>query len=289
MTKSKYIKSPLNYTGGKYKLLDKIIPTFPQGNGNFVDLFAGGLNVGINVQANTIYANDSLDYLIEIYDYFQRTPVEEIIRGVNDLIQTYFLDDKNKDAYIKFRADYNSNKSPLKLFVLICYSFNHHIRFNNSYEFNMPFGRNRSRYNSNIENNLIQFSAALKEKNIVLSNCNFTDFDFDQVGPGAVVYCDPPYLISTATYNERRNDTQGWGQEEDHALFKLLDDLNDRGKYFALSNVFYHKGLSNNELIRWSEKYYVTYLDADYSNCAYNLKDKTTKSVEVLVTNYEIQ
>ena len=24
-----YIKSPLNYTGGKYKLLNKIIPSFP--------------------------------------------------------------------------------------------------------------------------------------------------------------------------------------------------------------------------------------------------------------------
>lgn len=46
-----YIKSPMNYTGGKYKILNDIIPSFPSGIKNFVDLFAGGLNVGINVNA----------------------------------------------------------------------------------------------------------------------------------------------------------------------------------------------------------------------------------------------
>ena len=42
---NKYIKSPLNYTGGKYKLLDKILPLFPNDINTFVDLFAGGGSV----------------------------------------------------------------------------------------------------------------------------------------------------------------------------------------------------------------------------------------------------
>ena len=37
-----YIKSPLNYVGGKYKLLNDIIPLFPKGINTFVDVFAGG-------------------------------------------------------------------------------------------------------------------------------------------------------------------------------------------------------------------------------------------------------
>ena len=41
-----YIKSPLNYTGGKYKLLPQIISSFPSECNTFVDLFTGGLNVG---------------------------------------------------------------------------------------------------------------------------------------------------------------------------------------------------------------------------------------------------
>lgn len=36
-----YIKSPLNYVGGKYKLLNEIIPLFPENINTFVDLFGG--------------------------------------------------------------------------------------------------------------------------------------------------------------------------------------------------------------------------------------------------------
>jgi len=46
-----YIKSPLNYTGGKYKILEPIFEAFPKNIRTFVDVFAGGFNVGINVDA----------------------------------------------------------------------------------------------------------------------------------------------------------------------------------------------------------------------------------------------
>lgn len=38
-----YIQSPLNYTGGKYKLLKQIVPLFPTNIDIFVDLFGGGV------------------------------------------------------------------------------------------------------------------------------------------------------------------------------------------------------------------------------------------------------
>lgn len=57
----KKIKSPLNYIGGKAKLLNQILPLFPNEIDNFIDLFAGGCNVGINVNANKIYCNDIFD------------------------------------------------------------------------------------------------------------------------------------------------------------------------------------------------------------------------------------
>lgn len=37
-----YVKSPLNYTGGKYKLLPQLLELFPKQVNTFVDLFAGG-------------------------------------------------------------------------------------------------------------------------------------------------------------------------------------------------------------------------------------------------------
>lgn len=37
-----YVKSPLNYTGGKYKLLPQLLELLPKQVNTFVDLFAGG-------------------------------------------------------------------------------------------------------------------------------------------------------------------------------------------------------------------------------------------------------
>ena len=59
----KYIKSPMNYTGGKYKLLNQILPLFPKDINTFVDLFTGGCSVAVNVNANKIIANDFNDLL----------------------------------------------------------------------------------------------------------------------------------------------------------------------------------------------------------------------------------
>ena len=38
-----YSKSPLNYIGGKYKMLPKLLPLFPARINTFYDLFAGGV------------------------------------------------------------------------------------------------------------------------------------------------------------------------------------------------------------------------------------------------------
>jgi adenine-specific DNA-methyltransferase len=45
------IQSPLNYMGGKFKLLGQMLPHFPERIDTCVDLFCGGCNVGINVNA----------------------------------------------------------------------------------------------------------------------------------------------------------------------------------------------------------------------------------------------
>ena len=284
---SPYIKSPMNYTGGKYKLLKHIIPSFPAEINNFVDLFAGGLNVGINVNANTIYANDQITYLIDLYRMFQEMDTNQLLADIRQRIADFDLSKTNADGYKALRDEYNRTQSLLDLFVLTCYSFNHQIRFNNSHAFNCPFGKERSSFNPSIEKNLVNFCTALKEKNVVLSSEDFQKLDLSMLGKGDLVYCDPPYLISTGSYNDGNRGFKDWKPEQDAALLDLLDQLNEKGVLFALSNVFIHKGQSNEALIEWSKKYFVTYLDKSYSNCSYHFKDRETATVEVLVTNYE--
>ena len=297
MADKKYIKSPMNYTGGKYKLLHQIEPLFPEDINLFVDLFTGGGNIAVNVKANKIVANDCEENIIGIYKTFQKYDnVDELIAQIEEIIKTYGLTIDNMEAYNKFRNDYNSLKTsqgnyppPLSsyninilLYVLICYSFNHQYRFNSKGEFNMPFGKERSQWNENMKNNLINFHRQIKEKDIVFLNKDFRQLKVDKLGINDFVYCDPPYLITCATYNEK----DGWNQECEEDLLNLLDELNTKKIKFALSNVLYSKGKTNDLLIEWSKKYNVHHLDYTYQNCNYHTKDKTNKSDEVLITNY---
>lgn len=112
-------------------------------------------------------------------------------------------------------------------------------------------------------------------------------FDFSRLNAGDLVYCDPPYLITTGSYNDGKRGFKDWTIKEELELLSLLDGLDEHGIYFALSNVFTHKGLTNDNLIEWSKKYNVNYIDKSYANCSYHFKDRATKTIEVLVTNYE--
>ena len=80
---SKLVKSPLNYIGGKYKLLKQILPLFPDNIDTMVDLFCGGCNVGVNVNANRIIAIDKLDVLINLMKIFKELNTNDIINASN--------------------------------------------------------------------------------------------------------------------------------------------------------------------------------------------------------------
>lgn len=91
---------------------------------------------------------------------------------------------------------------------------------------------------------------------------------------------DPPYLISACEYNK------GWTEQNELVLLQLLDELNERGVKFALSNVFTHKGRSNVLLIEWSKKYHVYSVKSNYIS----YHDNTIKDTkEVLITNYLVE
>ncbi len=101
------------------------------------------------------------------------------------------------------------------------------------------------------------------------------------------MYCDPPYLITTGSYNDGKRGFKGWSEKEEVELLHLLDDLNSKNIKFALSNVLEHKGKVNTILLEWSKKYNVYDLNMSYSNSNYQTKNKDKATREVLITNYE--
>lgn len=276
----KFVKSPLNYTGGKFKLLPKIMPLFPDKINTFYDLFGGGFNVGINVTANKIIYNDIDTMVTNILKEFKGKPILEILEKLENIRNKYNLNRENKEGYLKLRKDFNANKNNYYFLMLIFHSFNNQIRFNKKGEFNLPFGGRT--FNNNIKDNLYEFIKNIKIKNIefynedyeyIITKSNLNNNDF--------VYCDPPYSIAFKEYN----GIHYWSKQDDIKLMNLLDMLNENNIKFALSNVFECKGNINDELINWSKKYNVTHIKNDYSNCNY-IRKNNSKDDEVLITNY---
>lgn len=264
--------------GGKYKLLPQIIPKFPDNIHTFVDLFGGGFNVGVNVNAEEIIYNDICVQVVELLSYLSKNNSEDLIDNIEKYINTYNLSKTNQDGYLNLRVDYNTNPNPIKFYTLICYAFNNQIRFNSKGEYNMPFGKNRSSFNPTLKQKFKMFSDKLQSLNCSFVINSFDDFDLSNLNSNDFVYCDPPYFGSVATYNEQN----GWTEESEKTLLNLLDDLNNKGIKWALSNnLKYNNVLLNN----WKEKYNTYYLNGDYSNCNYHKVDKS-RDIEVLITNY---
>lgn len=265
--------------GGKYKLLSQILPLFPNNINTFVDLFGGGFNVGINVNAGHIIYNDISKPVVELLDYLKGNDIEDLLQEIDGYIEQYSLSKENKEGYLTLREDYNNGeKTPMKFYTLLCYAFNNQIRFNKNNGYNMPFGKDRSSFNPTLRQKFIDFVEAIHNKDCCFMNVSFDEFNFEDFDSNDFVYCDPPYFNSVATYNEQG----GWTEEHEKKLLELLDKLNDRGVRFALSNNLKY----NNPLLdKWKDKYKVHYLNGDYSNCSYQKKDKSA-DIEVLITNY---
>ena len=277
--KDNLIKSPLNYVGGKYKLLGDILPLFPEKVNTFVDLFGGGGNVSVNANSNNFIYNDIETHVTDLLQHLHATDVNETVTAIDKLIEKFDLSKTNAEGYNALRDYYNQDPSdPMVFYTLVCYAFNNQIRFNKNGQYNMPFGKNRSSFNDTLRAKFVAFVEALHNKDCTFSNKDFRDFDFSELGTEDFVYADPPYFNSVAAYNENG----GWTEEHEKALLSILDNLNNKGIKFALSNNLKYE---NPLLKEWMQKYTVHYLNANYSNCNYQKKDKSP-DIEVLITNY---
>ena len=303
------IQSPLNYTGGKFKLLPQILPLFPKDINTFVDLFCGGCNVGINVESKKVIYNDLDEHLLYLYNTFKNLDKDSTFDWIYQIIEKYNLSDVNrfgydyyncnsseglgnynKDKFLKLREDFNTKTSEdyyyyVMLYVMIVYAFNNQIRFNSKGEFNLPVGKRD--FNGKMAEKLSVFIDRIKEQNCTFTCKDFREFNISELSISDFVYADPPYLITCATYNEQG----GWDTSSEKDLLAFLDKLNESNIRFALSNVLRSKGKENKILIEWLEKnnlkYKINHLNYSYSNSNYQTKNKDSESDEVLITNYE--
>lgn len=280
-TTPKFI-SPLNYIGGKFDIIDFLLKNMPKEINNFYDLFGGGATVSLNAKSKKIIYNDNNWIVVDLLQYLAKQDYPWLYKQITGTIKKYSLSKANKEAYNKLRNDYNNlmkeNRNPLFLYLLICYGFEHQIRFNTKLEFNNPCGN--SGFNDEMLEKLISYKLRTNEINIDFKKENYENL-ISEINKADFVYCDPPYLATCGAYNDGKRGFNGWDKCQQEILLNHLLTLNGKGVKFMLSNFTEHNENNNNDLILW----------ATQNNFKVIFNDKITKRNrqnrrELIIINY---
>lgn len=307
------MRTPLNYTGNKSRLMDQFVNHFPNDIGVFVDLFCGGATVGLSVKAKKVIFVDNNRNVINLLKHLSKSDFDVLLPRLEKFIKKYGLSYSakfgykryrigipkldnnglkayNTAGYYKLRSDYNSaqNKSSKNaldiLYLLVVYAFNNDMRFNRDGEFNLPVGK--TDLNNNNIKKLKQYIDRVKNTNCVFICGDFREEKVKKILMKAdFIYADPPYLIGDAVYNE----TSNWTEAVEKELIDLLEILNKRKKRFALSNVLSKVGGSNKPLSDWifhRTDLHIFDIKYHYRSSSYNKINRNAKEREVLITNY---
>lgn len=270
------IKSPLNYTGSKYSIFNEILKIMPKHISSFIDIMGGAFNVGSNVVAEQVIYNEFLPHTYNIIKLLLNTDKQTIINNVKNIIEEFNLKKADKESYLKLRDDYNKTKDVYKLFVLHMYCFQNQMRFNSKLEFNSPVGN--CSYNETLVERINLFTP--KTKNYKLYNLSYENINYLEYDKNSVFYFDPPYFITSATYNDGKRGFVGWNADEETKLLDYITNLHLNGYKFILSNVIYHNDAQNNLLVEWIKTHNFNVKNID------NVGSKNSRD-EVLISNFD--
>ena len=273
------------YSGNKLRLLPELKVWFPKNISCFIDLFGGSGVVGINSNADKIVINDNNTFLYGILNGVVSIPAQDGWTLIEDIIQKYDLNKTNESGYYSCRNDYNAIPYEVRCteywywgLALVWCSFNRStVQFNQQNEYNAPFGYNKVNFEL-AKRKYFAFVKKVSGKNIEFCNEHYNMVD---VPSNAFVYLDPPYLITTASYNKT------WDEQKEKDLYLYLERLDASGIKWALSNVLKNNGEVHPMLFEWvkERKYHIHYLNADYTHANFRRKNKGG-TAEVLITNY---
>lgn len=297
--KNNMLISPIFYMGSKRRLINKgLIDLFPKNIVTFYDVFGGSGTVSMNVKAEHHIVNDADKNLYRLYNLFKYDSANIIINAIYERIKQYGLarertkrnkyNDKHKIeeyklAYNRLKNHFNITNDIYDFYTLMFYSFSQQFRFNSKGQFNMPCGNDCFvvKYEEYIRNGCDFFSKA------EIHNQDYIDiiknFNYDSLSTDVFYYFDPPYINTTATYNENN----GWTIEDDKILLNHLNNLTRHNIQWALSNVFNNKNITNYNLIQWViQNNYNIYEFNDFTYTACGQGNSNAK--EVLITNYKM-
>ncbi|WP_234258740.1 Dam family site-specific DNA-(adenine-N6)-methyltransferase [Pectobacterium sp. IFB5596] len=232
------IRPFIKWAGGKTRVLPDLLPLLPKGD-CLIEPFVGGASVFLNTDYRRYVLADINPDLINLY----RVAVADTELLIRDA-QSMFMTGNTEIEYLGRRAEFNFLRATgagfaLQRAVLFLYlnrhGFNGLCRYNQSGEFNVPFGRYRSPYFPASEIRL--FAEKARDTNAVFRVAPFCKTIEGHASPDAVIYCDPPYLPASDTANFTQYHTAPFSIGHHITLAVALAGANRRdGAQCVISN-----------------------------------------------------
>lgn len=185
------LKPPLKWAGGKRWLVPHIEPLWlPHKNRRYVEPFCGGLAAPLGLRPETSLLNDINPHLINFYEHLQRGL--EVTIEMENAEECFYRHRKRFNQLIDKGKSKGTEAAQL-FYYLNRTCFNGLCRFNQSGEFNVPFGTHKA----------ITYLRDFSQFRGVFKKWTFTNQDIEALAiqPRDFIYADPPYDVEFTTYS----------------------------------------------------------------------------------------
>lgn len=184
-------RPPLKWAGGKRWLVPHLATLWqPYSSRRYVEPFCGGLAAALGLGPQSALLSDLNPHLINFYSQVQ-TGLEITIEMRNE--EKLFYRQRSRFNKLIRDGNWKSAEGAQLFYYLNRTCFNGLCRFNQSGEFNVPFGSHKS---INYANNFMDLRTAFRK-------WTFTNNDIESlpVERDDFVYADPPYDVEFTTYS----------------------------------------------------------------------------------------
>lgn len=242
--------------------------------GKICEGFAGSAVLSLNTEALEFCLVDANSNITDLFKHLLEDP-QAVISSINshDLARV-----KTDQAYFnELREKFNNcppgiDRSAL-FWVIVHSSTNNLARFNRKGEYNQTWGRRSPIVERWLDKEALEKLADMKHKMKVIHG----SYQQSESDSNWFLYLDPPYLLENGTYT-----ANSWNEGKERELLEWLDS---REQPWALSNVMSRKGVVNQLLMDFSNKYRTINLQKKYRARVGGLGVATQEIQEVLITN----
>jgi DNA adenine methylase len=190
------LRPPLKWAGGKRWQLPHLRPLWaPHQDRRLVEPFCGGLAVSFGLSPRRALLNDINDHVINFYKWLKRGLVTSIPM-TND--ERAYYDQRERFNELLALGQLHTAEAAALFYYLNRTGYNGLCRFNQSGQFNVPFGKYKS----------ITYTTDFKEYRPAVGRWTFASRDFESlpIQGDDFIYADPPYDVEFTHYSKEGFD-----------------------------------------------------------------------------------